>query len=141
LAIGLAIGRIGCQLSGDGDYGVPTSLPWCMSYPEGVVPTTECVHPAPIYEMLACFALFVYLWRRQAAQPPVGDVFARYLIASGVIRFLIEAVRRNPAWFLGMTTAQAISVGLVVLGATMLSQLRSTDSDPSQPKARIEVGS
>lgn len=119
LAIGLAIGRIGCQLSGDGDYGVPTTLPWCMSYPEGVVPTTECVHPAPIYEMLACFALFAYLWRRPPL--PVGDIFARYLIASGVIRFLIETVRRNPAWFLGLTTAQAISVVMVVAGATLLS--------------------
>ena len=55
LAIGLAIGRIGCQLAGDGDYGVPTDLPWGMSYPNGVVPTTERVHPTPIYEMLACF--------------------------------------------------------------------------------------
>jgi len=123
LAIGLAIGRIGCQLSGDGDYGIPTTVPWCMSYPEGVVPTTDCVHPTPIYEMLACFALFAYLWRRQAAQPRDGDVFGRYLIASGVIRFLIETVRRNPAWFLGLTTAQAISVVLVVLGATLLSQV------------------
>ena len=75
--------------------------------------------------MLACMALFAYLWRRPVA--PVGDIFARYLMASGVIRFLIEAVRRNPAWFLGLTTAQAISVVMVVVGATLLSQLHSGD--------------
>ena len=48
-----AIGRIGCQLAGDGDYGVPTDLPWGMSYPDGVVPTTERVHPTPLYELVA----------------------------------------------------------------------------------------
>lgn len=129
LAIGLAIGRIGCQLSGDGDYGVPTTVPWCMSYPEGVVPTTDCVHPTPIYEMVACTALFAFLWQRYRPHLLTGDLFAHYLIASGVIRFLIETVRRNPAWFLGMTTAQAISVVMVVLGATLLSQLRSADQE------------
>ena len=47
-ALGQAIGRVGCQISGDGDYGIPTSLPWAMSYPNGAVPTTELVHPTPI---------------------------------------------------------------------------------------------
>ena len=53
LAVGYAIGRIGCQLAGDGDYGVPTDLPWAMAYPNGVVPTLEKVHPAPVYETLS----------------------------------------------------------------------------------------
>jgi len=48
--VGYAIGRIGCLLSGDGDYGIPTSLPWGMSFPNGVVPTTDRVHPTPLYE-------------------------------------------------------------------------------------------
>lgn len=134
LAMGLAVGRIGCQLSGDGDYGIATTVPWCMSYPEGVVPTTECVHPTPIYEMIACFILCAYLWRRGAdAAVATGDVFARYLVASGVIRFLIETVRRNPAWLLGMTTAQVISIVMVVLGALMLSQMQATE--PDEPTA------
>ncbi len=129
LAVGLAIGRIGCHLSGDGDYGVPTTLPWCQSYPDGVVPTTDCVHPAPLYEMFACLILSAYLWRHYRAQLPVGDIFARYLLASGVIRFLIETVRRNPAWFLGLTTAQAISIVLIVIGATLLSKLHESNGD------------
>lgn len=131
LAIGLAIGRIGCQLAGDGDYGVATDLPWCMSYPEGVVPTTECVHPAPIYEMLACFAIFAYLWRRRLADPPLSDLFARYLILSAAARFLIEFVRRNPAWLLGLTTAQWLSVGLAVLGLLLLR--RASGQSPNVP--------
>lgn len=120
LAMGLAIGRIGCQLSGDGDYGVPTDLPWGMSYPNGVVPTTERVHPAPIYEMIACFAIFAYLWARYRAELPVGDLFGRYLIASGIVRFLIEFIRRNPGWLLGLTTAQWFSVACIVLGVMVM---------------------
>lgn len=123
LAMGLGIGRIGCQLAGDGDYGGPSDLPWAMSYPDGVVPTTERVHPAPIYEMLACFAIFAYLWRRRRAPAPTGDLFGRYLILSALTRFLIEFVRRNPPWLAGFTTAQWISVGLVIIGVALLRRL------------------
>jgi len=50
LALGYAIGRCGCQLSGDGDYGKPWNGPWAMSYPDGTVPTDRTVHPTPVYE-------------------------------------------------------------------------------------------
>src|SRR5918999_520940 len=53
LAIGYAVGRVGCQLSGDGDYGEPSDLPWAMAYPEGTVATDDEVHPTPVYETLA----------------------------------------------------------------------------------------
>ncbi len=132
LAIGLGIGRIGCQLAGDGDYGVPTDLPWAMSYPNGVVPTTDRVHPAPVYEMLACFAIFAYLWQRRHRQPPGGDLFGRYLIASAVVRFLIEFVRRNPAWIVGLTTAQWLSVVLAIMGVVFVRHAsRSAASVPT----------
>jgi phosphatidylglycerol---prolipoprotein diacylglyceryl transferase len=62
-AIGYGVGRIGCLLSGDGDYGVPTSLPWGMSFPNGLVPTTARVHPTPIYELIAACAIAWILWR------------------------------------------------------------------------------
>jgi phosphatidylglycerol---prolipoprotein diacylglyceryl transferase len=62
-ALGYGIGRIGCFLSGDGDYGVPTSLPWGMSFPNGLVPTTERVHPTPIYELIAACVIAWILWR------------------------------------------------------------------------------
>jgi len=122
LALGLATGRIGCQLSGDGDYGVPTNLPWAMSYPNGVVPTTERVHPAPIYELVACVAIFAYLWRRRTRPLPLGDQFGRYLVLSAVERFLIEFVRRNPRWLVGFTTAQWTSVAMLLLGVALVRQ-------------------
>jgi phosphatidylglycerol---prolipoprotein diacylglyceryl transferase len=67
-AVGYGIGRIGCFLSGDGDYGVPTSLPWGMSFPNGLVPTTERVHPTPIYELIAACLIAWILWRLGARQ-------------------------------------------------------------------------
>ncbi len=71
-ALGYGIGRIGCLLSGDGDYGIPSSLPWAMSFPNGVVPTTQRVHPTPIYEFLGAVLIAWILWRlgaKQAATP------------------------------------------------------------------------
>ena len=68
-AIGYGIGRIGCFLSGDGDYGIPTALPWGMSFPNGLVPTTARVHPTPIYELLVACAIAWFLWRMGAHDP------------------------------------------------------------------------
>ncbi len=116
LAAGQGVGRIGCQLAGDGDYGIPTTLPWAMSYPHGVVPTIEYVHPTPIYEALACFAIAAYLWRRRLQEPPHGDLLARYFVLAAVVRFAVEFVRRNPSWLAGLTTAQWFSVGMMLAG-------------------------
>jgi phosphatidylglycerol:prolipoprotein diacylglycerol transferase len=139
LAIGLAIGRIGCQLSGDGDYGVPTDLPWAMAYPEGVVPTLERVHPTPIYEMIACFGIFAYLWDRYRPSLNDGDLFGRYLFLSGLVRFLIEFVRRNPAWLIGLTTAQWISLGCIVGGALLARRASATPRPVDAESADIAV--
>jgi len=62
-ALGYGIGRIGCLLSGDGDYGIPSTLPWAMSFPNGVVPTMERVHPTPIYEFLGAALIAWLLWK------------------------------------------------------------------------------
>lgn len=72
-ALGYGIGRIGCFLSGDGDYGIPTSLPWGMSFPNGLVPTTERVHPTPIYELIVACAIAWFLWRLGQLQILRGD--------------------------------------------------------------------
>jgi phosphatidylglycerol:prolipoprotein diacylglycerol transferase len=71
-ALGYGIGRIGCFLSGDGDYGVPTSLPWGMSFPNGLVPTSERVHPTPIYELIAACAIAWILWQIGGRQLKTG---------------------------------------------------------------------
>jgi len=139
LAVGLAIGRIGCQLAGDGDYGIPSTLPWAMSYPDGVVPTTERVHPTPIYEMLANLAILAYLWRHRHRALAPGDMIGRYLILSAVVRFLVEFVRRNPAWLVGLTTAQWMSVGFTVLGVALVRHAAGRPSGPAGPDAERDA--
>src|SRR5271155_2742882 len=124
-ALGYGVGRIGCLLSGDGDYGIPTSLPWGMSFPNGLVPTTQRVHPTPLYEFIVACGIAWWLWRMGTpnvgslghlesispaeARPTAaslrrpGEVFAAYLILTGVARFLVEFIRINPRSFLGMS--------------------------------------
>ena len=119
LAIGYAVGRVGCQLSGDGDYGGPSDLPWAMAYPDGVVPTDEEVHPTPVYETLAMGLAGWVLWRLRDRYRP-GALFALYLVFAGVERFLVEFVRRNDPVALGLTTAQFVSLVLLAAGTTWL---------------------
>jgi phosphatidylglycerol:prolipoprotein diacylglycerol transferase len=119
LALGYAVGRLGCQLSGDGDYGVASSLPWAMAYPDGEVPTTEEVHPTPIYETLAVGAIAYALWRLRDALT-VGMLFALYLVLTGIERLLIEFIRRNDEVLLGLTQPQVISVLMILAGGSWI---------------------
>jgi phosphatidylglycerol:prolipoprotein diacylglycerol transferase len=148
-ALGYGIGRIGCLLSGDGDYGIPTSLPWGMSFPNGLVPTVERVHPTPIYEFIVACAIAWWLWHMGAPgegsarakervsqnmdngtnafvassrQP--GEVFAAYLVLSGAARFLVEFIRINPRSFLGMSNAQTAAAASVIVGAVLWGWVR-----------------
>jgi phosphatidylglycerol:prolipoprotein diacylglycerol transferase len=116
LALGYAIGRIGCQLSGDGDYGRAWDGPWAMAYPEGTVPTTEEVHPTPVYEALAMGFGAWLLWRLRD-RVRTGVLFALYLLYAGGERFLVEFVRRNEEVALGLTTAQFESFAMMGAGA------------------------
>lgn len=127
-AMGYGVGRIGCFLSGDGDYGVPTSLPWGMSFPNGLVPTTARVHPTPLYEFIVACVISLVLWKlgkkqlaplgasSESAAEPSGFVFSVYLILTGVARFLVEFIRINPRSFLGLTNAQAGSLVSILGG-------------------------
>lgn len=136
-AVGYGIGRIGCFLSGDGDYGIPTSLPWGMAFPNGLVPTTARVHPTPIYELIVACAIAWILWRMGSGSTVIqpqkngknvvekfaglqpGEVFAMYLILTGVARFLVEFIRINPRSFFGLSNAQAAG-GLSALAGIAL---------------------
>jgi len=127
--VGYAIGRIGCLLSGDGDYGIPTSLPWGMSFPNGVVPTMDRVHPTPLYEFFAWMLIALILWKLgsgaiRKGEPTRGRIFCFYLLLTGVARFLVELIRINPRSFFGMSNAQAASVASVILGLVLLVSLR-----------------
>jgi phosphatidylglycerol:prolipoprotein diacylglycerol transferase len=119
LAIGYAIGRIGCQLSGDGDYGIKSDLPWAMSYPKGTVPTKVEVHPTPVYETLAMGLAALVLWNLRDRFRP-GLLFALYLVIAGVERLLVEFIRRNDDVALGLTLPQLISVGMILVGGAWL---------------------
>lgn len=133
-AVGYGFGRIGCLLSGDGDYGIPTSLPWGMSFPNGLVPTTERVHPTPIYEFIASFLIAWLLWRlgdrRQGGKMAAGQkwkpgsVFAAFLILTGLARFLVEFIRINPKSLFGLTNAQLASLCSVLLGLILWVWIR-----------------
>jgi phosphatidylglycerol---prolipoprotein diacylglyceryl transferase len=119
LAIGYAVGRVGCQVSGDGDYGEASDLPWAMAYPEGTVPTDEEVHPTPVYETLAMGLAAVLLWRLRDRFAP-GVLFGLYLILAGVERFLVEFIRRNDTVAAGLTLAQLVSIAMVAGGAALV---------------------
>jgi phosphatidylglycerol:prolipoprotein diacylglycerol transferase len=141
-AIGYGIGRIGCFLSGDGDYGIPTSLPWGMSFPNGLVPTTARVHPTPIYELIVACLIAWILWRmgrnnedvqgktskkssrENVGETRPGEVFVMYLILTGVARFLVEFIRINPRSFFGMSNAQAAAGFSALAGIALYLVLR-----------------
>ena len=115
LCVGYAIGRIGCQVSGDGDYGKAWDGPWAMAYPHGTKPIDTPVHPTPIYETLAMGLVAYFLWRlRDRVQP--GILFAIYLVLAGTERLLVEFIRRNATHLLGLTTPQLISVVMIAAG-------------------------
>ena len=128
-AVGYAIGRIGCLLSGDGDYGIPTTLPWGMSFPNGVVPTIECVHPTPLYEFIIWLVIAAILWQagKKSLSGPgsKGEIFCGYLILTGVARFLVEFIRINPRSFLGLSNAQTASLLSVIAGTILFWRIRS----------------
>jgi phosphatidylglycerol:prolipoprotein diacylglycerol transferase len=124
LALGYAIGRIGCQVSGDGDYGIRSSLPWAMGYPHGTVPTPPGVRvqPTPIYETVTmCLIAYLLWWLRDRVRP--GVVFALYLTLSGLERFLVEFVRRNNEVFAGLTAPQLESLALCLIGSVWLARM------------------
>lgn len=154
LMIGYGIARIGCHLSGDGDYGIPTNLPWAMSYekgtfppsvafndfPEivekygvnGVVPDNILVHPAPLYELIAAAFLFFILWKLRKKFTTDGKLFMTYLIFSGSERLLVEFIRINPRILFGFSEAQIISIVLMIIGFAGLAYLKREKNDRSK---------
>lgn len=134
VAIGQAIGRWGCQLSGDGDWGIATHGWWGMQYPYAVACDVPCdcstgqcvwpadvfVHPAPIYESVLYFAIFFFLRRVAGRDAAPGAVFGWYLLLSALARFTIEWVRINPRVAFGLSEAQITSTVLVLVGASLL---------------------
>jgi phosphatidylglycerol---prolipoprotein diacylglyceryl transferase len=124
LALGYAIGRIGCQVSGDGDYGIRSDLPWAMGYPHGTVPTPPGVkvQPTPIYETVTMCLLAYGLWKLRDRVRP-GVIFAVYLVGSGLERLLVEFIRRNHEVAAGLTAPQLESVAALAIGLILLAAM------------------
>jgi phosphatidylglycerol:prolipoprotein diacylglycerol transferase len=150
VSVGYGVGRIGCLISGDGDYGIPTNLPWGMSFPNGLVPTNQRVHPTPIYELLAALLIARYLWWRGAKSRgegalPMGQITGEYLLLSGVARFLVEFIRINPRLYWGMSNAQVASIGSIVAGVLLIVWARrysvASPFGATPEAAAIEAGS
>ena len=139
VALGYAVGRIACQLAGDGTYGRPSDLPWAMSYPHGAVPTTIRVQPTPVYETLSMVVVFLILYRLARRPQPGWYVFSWFLVLSGVERFAVEFLRRNPVWVAGLTPPQWFALASVATGAFVLLAMRvrhaRLEAEPSHPAA------
>lgn len=141
LAIGQALGRIGCLVSGDGDWGLPTKLPWGMEFPNAIVgwnaqtvlkldshgnlvsgfyPGVH-VHPAPIYETVLYLGVFLYLWSIRKNVAIEGRIFYLYLILNGASRFMVEFLRINPRVLWGLSEAQLVAAAMIVFGTVAYS--------------------
>src|SRR5215469_13218986 len=136
LVLGMAFGRMGCQLSGDGDWGLPSRLPWAMAYPRAIVgwgPESVLkldshgnlvpgffpgvrVHPTPIYEAILYAAIFWFLWSIRKKVTLQGELLYLYLILVGAARFMVEFVRINPRVLWGLSEAQIISLLMIAIG-------------------------
>jgi phosphatidylglycerol:prolipoprotein diacylglycerol transferase len=160
LTIGYGIARIGCHLSGDGDYGLPVSefmswVPWGTDYSKGtlppsiafrgtdiaqkfggVVPDNTLCHPTPIYELVFAIIIFSILWNKRKTFKQDGKLFGLYLILIGGARLLVEFIRLNPKILFGLSEAQLISAVFIILGVFLYYKkpLHSTEPIPSKKK-------
>ena len=132
LAAGYAIGRIGCQLAGDGDYGIPWDGPWAMAYPNGTVPTDVPVHPTPVYETIVMGVVTLVLWRLRHSLRP-GNLFALWAVLAGAERFLVEFIRRNDEVVAGLTQPQLISLAMILAGGAWLVTHRGPAPATAKP--------
>jgi len=158
LALGYGIARVGCHLSGDGDYGIPISefaswVPWGTDYSNGtlppsvafrgteiaqklggVVPNNTLCHPTPIYELIFSVVIFAILWRVRKTVYKEGKLFFLYLVLSGTARFFVEFIRINPRILWGLTEAQIISMLMVIAGLFLYFQFPFKMSTGLLPK-------
>ena len=152
LILGYAIGRIGCLLVGD-DYGKPTHLPWGISFPDGLPPSTYqifqtyypwvnlegfdpgvlTVHPTQIYETILGFGIFYFLYKKRKSVTIAGSLFFTYLIFAGSERFFIEFLRVNTRYLFGLSGSQIISLGMIAIGSWFLTHpVSAPQEEPSE---------
>jgi phosphatidylglycerol---prolipoprotein diacylglyceryl transferase len=125
IALGYAIGRIGCLMNGC-CYGRPTDLPWAVRFPPGHQTEGTSVHPTPIYETLLNIPLYLFLAWLFPRRKFDGQVFATYLMCYAVLRSLVEFFRGDYSTLHGgwATQAHLISVAIFGAGAVLFFALR-----------------
>ena len=159
LAIGYAVGRIGCFLVGD-DYGLPSTVPWAVAFPQGSPPTTArvletefgvtlppgtppdqvlTVHPTQLYEVFITLAVFLLLWRMRRHRFGHGWLLGVYLVLMGMERLFVEIFRAKDDRFLGpFTLAQGFSTAMIAIGVALVLKTRSSSKAApaaEQPRA------
>ncbi len=153
LAAAYALGRVGCFLVGD-DYGLPTSLPWGVTFPQGIPPTTAgslahefhvnlpgvspetlvAVHPTQVYETLVMTIVFMVLWRVRRHRNGTGWLFGMYLILAGTERFLVEFVRAKEDRVLGpISAAQLTALAIVIVGTLLVARFKNAGTAAPGP--------
>jgi phosphatidylglycerol:prolipoprotein diacylglycerol transferase len=132
LALAYGIGRLGCHVAGDGDWGTISDVPWAVAYTNAIIgwvhpytgipyPPGARVHPTSIYEFIQAVAVFAVLWPLRKKSYPDGTMFWLYLILAGAARFGVEFWRLNPVIALGMTEAQWFSLILALAGLIFIA--------------------
>lgn len=149
VAVGYGIGRLGCQIAGDGDWGIaanmalkPQWLPawwWAQTYEHnalGVSIPPPGVYPTPVYESLVAFGAFAILWSLRKHPFQAGWLFSLYLVLTGIARLAIEQIRVNPVMHIGgiaLTQAEIISTVVLIAGVAGLARYsgRRPETPPS----------
>jgi phosphatidylglycerol:prolipoprotein diacylglycerol transferase len=155
LALGYAVGRIGCFLVGD-DYGGPTNLPWGVAFPNGAPPSTAgnlrafgvrvpanvpdgvvmTVHPTQLYETGMSLLIFLVLWRLRHRFATPGVIFFIWLALAGIERFVVEIFRAKDDRLLGVfSVAQLISVLIFLVGVAGYAVLTRRAAHPAAAPA------
>ena len=119
VVLGHGIGRIGCFLVGD-DYGKATDLPWGIAFPNGLPPVHFPVHPTQLYEMSAYMLIFIYLRFIRHSQQYAGQIIYEYLFLGGFARFVIEFIRVNPKIAFNLSSAQVISILMMIVSIYLM---------------------
>lgn len=155
LMLAYGVGRIGCHMSGDGDWGIVNLNPkpeylqflpdwlWAYTYPNNVIRAGErmvdCVeplgvycyelaqpvYPTAVYEAIMGIVLFAVLWKLRNKFANPGMLFSVYLVFNGLERFSIEKIRVNNELYNGLTQAEMISSGLIIVGIALFIYLKS----------------
>ena len=144
LSLGYAIGRLGCQFSGDGDWGKPAAMElkprglpdwlWAQTYPNNVAQVdipAPGVYPTPLYEAVIALLFFAVLWLLRGKLKITGQLFCCYLLLSSIARLLVEFIRINHQYdLLGIYLSQAQVISVVLIMASVIGFIYLNNANP-----------